>query len=67
MVAMQYHSIDAANTRRRPKRSARLPKQIVPMKSPMNSDARKPARPFIAKKLAVVGVRMPERNRPGAI
>ncbi|AJX69417.1 hypothetical protein DM50_3671 [Burkholderia mallei] len=64
--AAVYHSSDHVNTARRPKRSARKPHAIVPMKSPANSAAMKLATPVVPNSPRVVALRMPPFTRPGA-
>jgi len=65
-LAPVYQSSEYVKIARRPKRSARNPQAIVPMKSPANSDAIKLATPVMPKSPLVVGVRMPLLTRPGA-
>ncbi len=65
--AMQNHTREMVNTVRRPKRSARWVKNIVPMNRPVNSAAMNDARPVKPNNETVVGVKILSANMPGAI
>ena len=66
-LATVYQSSEYVKMARRPKRSATKLTSAVPTKSPENMAATKPAMPVEPKRPGVVGVRMPERTRPGAM
>ena len=52
MLAAEYQSSDQVKIARRPKRSARKPHRIVPMKRPVNSAAMKLATPVVPNRPA---------------
>jgi len=67
MLAAVYQSSDAVKIVRRPNLSARKPQAIVPINSPVNKAAMKPATPLVPNSPGVVGVSRPDFTSEGAI
>ncbi len=65
-LATVYQMSETVKIARRPKRSARNPQPMVPMKRPVNRAAMKLATPVVPKRPGVVAVSTPLLTRLGA-